>query len=217
MTSDQELRRAVEDALRWEPDIDATDIAVAVTDGVAMLTGFVRSYMQKIKAEDVVKHVRGVRAVANDIEVRLPIIHQRPDPDIARDAVYALQHELPYVSEQIQVIVKDGWVTLEGNVEWHYQRERAETAVRKVRGVKGVTNALKLVPRVEPSRIKEKIEQALLRSAELDAKSIQVEVNGSEIILRGKVRTWAEREEAERVAWSAPGVTKVVNEIIIEP
>jgi osmotically-inducible protein OsmY len=182
-----------------------------------MLTGFVRSYVQKIKAEEVAKRVRGVRGVANEIEVRLPIIHQRPDPDIARDAVDALRLELPYTSEQIRVIVKDGWVTLEGNLEWHYQKERAETAVRKIRGVKGITNSIKLAPRVEPSQIKEKIEQALLRNAELDAKSIQVEANGSEIILRGTVRTWVEREEAERVAWSAPGVTKVVNQITIEP
>jgi osmotically-inducible protein OsmY len=217
MTSDQELQRTVEDELRWEPDIDSTDLAVAVRNGVVMLTGFVRSYVQKIKAEEVAKRVRGVRGVANEIEVRLPIIHQRPDPDIARDAVDALRLELPYTSEQIRVIVKDGWVTLEGNLEWHYQKERAETAVRKIRGVKGITNSIKLAPRVEPSQIKEKIEQALLRNAELDAKSIQVEANGSEIILRGTVRTWVEREEAERVAWSAPGVTKVVNQITIEP
>jgi osmotically-inducible protein OsmY len=215
--TDEELRRAVEDELRWEPDIDASDIAVGVDDGVVMLTGFVRSYMQKIKAEHVAKRVHGVRGLANDLEVRLPVIHQRPDPDIARDAVYALQHELPYASEQVRVIVRDGWVTLEGNLEWHYQRERAEQAVRKVRGLKGVTNSIKLTPRIAQSEIKGRIEQALLRSAEIDAKNIQVEVNGTEIVLNGKVRSWAEREEAERVAWSAPGITNVVNRIIVEP
>src|ERR1700738_1478335 len=142
MRSDVDIKRDVEAELRWNPDIDATDIAVAVKDGVVTLTGFVRSYGQKTEAEQTAKRVTGVVAVANDIEVRLPIFNRRPDPEIARDAVAAIQNELPYSSHHIQVVVKDGWITLEGSVDWNYQRERAEQAVRRLRGVKGITNLI---------------------------------------------------------------------------
>ena len=144
MRSDIDIKRDVEAELRWNPDIDATDIAVAVKNGVVTLTGFVRSYAQKLEAEQTAKRVTGVVAVANDIEVRLPIFNQRPDPEIARDAVAAIQNELPYSSDHIRVVVKDGWVTLEGWVEWNYQRERAEWPVRRLRGVKGLTNLIQL-------------------------------------------------------------------------
>jgi osmotically-inducible protein OsmY len=136
MRSDVDIKRDVEDELRSDPDIDATDIAVAVKDGVAMLTGFVRSFRQKRKAEEDVKRVAGVIGVANNIEVRLPIIHRRPDPDIARDVVGEIQNELPLSWEKIRVSVEDGWVTLEGEVEWHYQRERAQEAVWRARGAR---------------------------------------------------------------------------------
>ncbi len=217
MRSDEEIKRDVEQELRWDPDIDATDIAVTVHNGVVTLTGFVRSYSQKYQAETDAKRVAGVVAVANDLEVRLPSADQRPDPEIARDAVASLRNELPYSWEQIKIIVKNGWVTLEGNVEWNYQRERAEAAVRRVKGVKGISNLIKLKPKVEPTEIKKKIEEALKRIAELDAGRIVVEANGSEVVLRGTVRSWAERQEAERAAWAAPGVTKVDNRIVISP
>jgi osmotically-inducible protein OsmY len=217
MRSDSDIRRDVEFELKWDPDIDSTDIAVAVKNGVVTLTGFVRSFNDKWEAELAAKRVAGVVAVANDIEVRLPTIDERPDPEIARDAVAALRNELPYSSENIRVVVKDGWVTLEGAVEWNYQREMAEGAVRRVRGVKGVTNSIQLKPRVQPSDIKRQIEEAFRRSAEIDANRITVEANGSEVILKGTVRSWAEREEAERTAWRAPGVTKVDNRIIVRP
>jgi osmotically-inducible protein OsmY len=178
--SDEEIRRDVEAELRYDPDIDPTDIVVSVRDGIVTLTGFVRSYSQKFETEVAAKRVDGVRAVVNDLKVRLPIIHQRPDPDIARDCVQALQYELPYTSENIKVIVKDGWVTLEGHVEWNYQRERAEAAVRRVRGVKGVTNLVEIRPRIEPVDLKRKIEEALQRSAEVDAQNIQVEAHDGE-------------------------------------
>src|SRR5689334_20696083 len=167
MRSDEDIKRDVESELRWDPDIDATDIGVAVKNGVVTLTGFVRSYIQKFEAEDAAKRVSGVAGVANDLEVRLPGTDTRPDPEIARDAVNAIKTQLPLSWEQIKVIVKNGWVTLEGDVEWNYQRERAEAAVRWVTGVKGVTNAIKLKPQVPPpSEIKRKIEEAFRRSAE---------------------------------------------------
>ena len=215
MRLDADIKRDVEDELRWDPDIDATDMAVAVHNGVVQLSGFARSYPQKTQAERDAKRVAGVVGVANDIEVRLPVIDQRPDADIVRDAVSALKTELPYSSENIKVIARDGWLTLEGAVEWNYARERAESAVKRVRGAKGVTNSITLKPKAAPFEIRRKIEDAFRRSAELDASRITVEANGSEIVLRGTVKSWAERQEAERTAWAAPGVTKVDNRIAI--
>ena len=215
MRLDSDIKRDVEDELRWDPDIDATDIGVAVHNGVVALTGFVRSYGEKTEVERDAKRVAGVVGVANDIEVRLPVLDERPDPDIVRDAVSALKSELPFSSEYIKVVARNGWLTLEGAVEWNYARERAESSVRRIRGVKGVTNSITLKPKAAPQEIRRKIEDAFRRSAELDASRITVEANGSEVILRGTVKSWAERQEAERAAWAAPGVTKVDNRIAI--
>ena len=217
MRSDHDIRRDVEDELRWDPDLDPTDIAVAVNSGVVTLAGFVRSYMQKYQAEAAAKRVAGAVGVVNDLEVRLPGIDERPDPEIARDAIARLKSELPFSWEKIRVVVKNGWLTLEGEVEWNYQRQRAEEAVRRVRGLKGVTNSIEVKPRVAPMEIRRKIEEALRRAAELDASRITVETTGNEVILRGTVRSWAERQEAERAAWAAPGVGKVDNQIIVSP
>src|SRR6202140_336875 len=217
MKSDEEIERDVRDELKWDPDLDASDIAVSVKGGVGTLAGFVKRYPDRLEAEAAAKRVAGVIAVANDIEVRLPAIDQRPDPDIARDAVAALKTELPISYDRIKVIVKDGWLTLEGSVEWQYQKATAESAVRKVKGVKGVTNVITVKPKVEPSELKRKIQDAFKRNAEVDADRITVEANGSVVTLKGTVRSWIEREEAERVAWSAPGITKVEDRIVAAP
>jgi osmotically-inducible protein OsmY len=217
MRSDSDIRRDVEDELRWDPDIDDTDIAVNVNNGIVTLAGFIRSYVQKYQAETAAKRVAGAVGVVNDIEVRLPDIDERPDPEIVRDAIARIKSELPYSWDGIRVIARNGWLTLEGEVEWNYQRQRAEEAVRRVRGIKSVTNNIIVKPRVAPVEIRRKIEEALRRAAEVDASRISVETVGNEVILRGTVRSWAERQEAERAAWSAPGVAKVDNRIIVSP
>jgi osmotically-inducible protein OsmY len=217
MKSDMEIKKDVEDEIRWDPDIDPTDIAVNVKNGVVTLTGFVKSYVHKYEAEKDAKRVAGVVGVANDLEVRTAVGDQRPDPEIAREAVEAIKRQLPLSSQNIKVVVRDAWVTLEGEAEWHYQKERAEEAVRTVMGVKGVINSIVVKPKATPTEIKRKIEEAFKRSAELDASTIQVETSDGEVILKGTVHSWFEREEAERAAWQAPGVKRVEDKIAIVP
>jgi osmotically-inducible protein OsmY len=217
MKTDDEIKKDVEEELKWDPELDAADVAVAVKNGVVTLTGFVSSYLQKYEAEKDVKRVAGVVAVANDIEVRLPTSDQRPDPDLARDAVAALKSELPFSHQDIKVVVRDGWITLEGEAEWNYQKERAEDAVRTVKGVKGIINAIHVKPKLAATDIKRKIEEALKRSAELDANNIVVDARDGEVILKGTVHSWFEREVAERAAWQAPGVKKVEDQIAVQP
>ena len=217
MRSDGEIKRDVENELRFDPDLDASDIAVSVKNGVVTLTGFVKHYADQSEAETVAKRVVGVVGLANDIEVKFPTGTERPDPDIARDVVLAIKARVPLAAERIRPVVTNGWVTLEGNVEWNSQREEAEDAARRVAGVKGVSNLIELQPRAAPGEIKRSIEEAFQRSAEVDANRITVETIGGEVILKGTVRSWAERREAERAAWAAPGVIKVDNRITISP
>jgi osmotically-inducible protein OsmY len=215
MRPDQDIRGSVEAELRWDPEIDASDIAVAVKDGVVTLTGIVRKFTEKFAAERIAKRVLGVNAVVNDLQVKLP--SERLDREIAQDAVDALNRALPIASQNIKVIVRDGSISLEGQVQWDFERRLAEEAVQKVSGVKGVLNLIKVEPRVTPMDLKAQIEKALKRSAEVLAKDIVVESDSGVVTLRGRVRSWAEKDEAEKAAWRAPGVREVRNYILVEP
>jgi osmotically-inducible protein OsmY len=216
--TDKEIQQAVLRELEWEPQVRSTEIGVVVKDGIVSLTGYVDSYVKKYNAERAAKRVAGVKAVVNDLEVHLPSSSERTDEDIARAAVRALEDRITVPRDRIKITVREGWITLEGEVDWQYQKESAESAVRYLSGVKGVTNLVIVKPRVSPSpaEVRTQIEAALRRTAELDAERITVETQGSKVILRGRVRAWAEREEAERAAWRAPGVTQVENHITVE-
>ena len=211
--TDREIQTDVLSELRWDHSIQANEIGVAVKDGVVTLTGTVDTYLKKWKAEEAAHRVHGVVAVANDINVRT--IGERTDADIASAAVHALKWNSSVPADKIQVTVDKGWVALKGEVEWQYQKLEAERAVRGLWGAKGVSNLIIVKPAASPSDLKKKIEDALIRTAQVDASNITVEVKGSKAILKGRVRSWSERQEAERQAWLAPGIISVDNQITL--
>jgi osmotically-inducible protein OsmY len=215
MKSDSDLKRDVEAELRWSPDVDDTDIGINVQDSVVMLTGFVRSHFEKDRAEAAALRVKGVAGLANDIQVRLA--SGVPDPEIARSAVAALKSALPFSSDNIKVVVSQARVTLEGKLEWQYQKQQAESAVRYLHGVTGVNNLLQIEPKVTPKDVERRIHDAFRRSAQVDADRVHVAAQAGQITLTGTVSSWAEREQAQRTAWMAPGVTSVANQISVRP
>jgi osmotically-inducible protein OsmY len=212
MRSDSDIRKDVEAELKWAPDVDETDLAVKVQDGQVTLTGFVNDYFGRYQSEVAAKRIVGVTAVANDVQVR-PFTGAPTDPEIARAALTALKFALPLSHEAVKVIVHEGKVTLEGKLEWNFQRDVAESAVRRLSGVTSVFNLVSLEPKAAPRDIKKKIEAAFQRIALVDAGRITVDTQGSDVTLRGEVRSWAEHDQAQQTAWAAPGVRNVRNEI----
>jgi osmotically-inducible protein OsmY len=215
--TDRQIQQYVQDALDWEPSVDAAEIGVSVENGVVALRGEVNSYSERITAERVTLGVYGVKAVANELEVRLQDGQQRTDTDIAQSVLSALKWNTQVPEDKITVAVSDGWVTLKGRVDWQYQRSTAERVVRDLIGVRGVTNSISVEPHVSAADVKTKIEAALKRSAEVDARRINVAVLDNKVTLTGNVHAWFERDEARRAAWSAPGVTNVEDRLAVVP
>lgn len=212
---DRELRESVEQELDWQPSLNATGIGVSVNDGIVTLSGHVESFPEKSQAEHATARVKGVHGVVSNIEVRLPGLYERSDEEIALAASNAIAWNSVLPKDKIKVRVENGRVTLEGDVNWHYQRIAADHAVRCLTGVRDVNNHIAVRPVADAATVQAEIEAALRRSAELDAQSILVEARGSRVVLWGNVRTWAEREEAERAAWACPGVVEVDNNITV--
>jgi osmotically-inducible protein OsmY len=218
--TDRALQRLVEDALGWEPGVGAASVGVSANNGIITLSGEVGSYTERSIAERAALKVYGVKAVANELNVRLASDLTRTDTDIAAAAATALQWNTVVPANRVTIVVSDGWVTLKGALSWHYQKEAAARAVRDLTGVRGVTNEIAvqpLRPEVQTGDIQARIEAAFKRSAEIDARRVGVAAHDGKVTLTGNVRSWAERREAERVAWAAPGVTVVDDRITITP
>ncbi|MDQ7954816.1 MAG: BON domain-containing protein [Pseudomonadota bacterium] len=216
MKSDTQIRDDVLAELRWDPAVNPTDVGVIVKDGNVTLTGHLSSFAQKYAAERAVQRVIGVRGVAVELDVRLPSSHRRTDAEIAAAVERAIEWHTLIPTEKVHPKVEKGWVTLTGEAEWDYQRRAAEGAVRHLLGVTGVTNLITVKPRVKADIVEGRIREALERQADREAKKIEVGVAGTAVTLRGKVHSLAERHAAQGAAWSAPGVTRVINDILVE-
>ena len=217
MKTNIDLQRDILEELKWEPSVNAADIGVSVHDGVITLTGHVPSYAEKHGAERAAKRVLGVKAVANELDVKLPGSFMRTDEDIASACLSAFRFNYAVPDEKIKVVVTSGWVTLEGEVEWQFQKDAAMRTVLGLTGVRGVSNNVGVKPHVAPKDVKNKIEAAFKRNAEIDARRISVEARDGKVILHGSARSWSERDEAQQAAWAAEGVTAVENQIKITP
>lgn len=217
MRTDQDIRTDIISELDWDPSIRHEDIATAVNDAVVTLAGTVDSYAQRYSAECAVARVQGVSAIVNDLAVKLPGAMVRSDADLAHAAVSSLRWHSEVPEGQIRLRVEDGWLTLEGEVDWHFQKEAAEQAVRHLTGARGLTSLITLRAMPTVSDIKQLIRTTMKRQAELDADHVTVEMAGSRVVLRGMVRSVSERRDAERAAWNAPGVAHVNNEIVVSP
>ena len=217
MQTDNDIQKEVIAALKGEPSLRDDDIALGVRDGVVTLAGFVDSYADKWRAERTVSKLKGVKAVANDLKVKLPVSSQRPDPELARAVVDALKWNIQVPHDRIQVVVEDGWVTLKGEADWYYQKEEAERTVRNLAGVKGVSNLITVAVKPTPSDVKKRIVEALQRAAQFDAERITVEIDGHKAILRGTVRSYAELKDAERAVRNVPGNSEVETHLTVDP
>jgi osmotically-inducible protein OsmY len=216
MKSDNEIQKDVIEQLKWEPFLNASQIGVSVKNGIVTLSGQVDTYSKKVLAEKTTKKVAGVKAIAEDIMVGISPSYKKTDTEIAEAVVNALKWHTMIPEDKVKVSVEDGNVKLEGEVEWEYQRNQAKTAIENLIGVRFVTNLVAVKPKVTPYELQLKINASFLRSANIDAGKISADVSGSKVTLRGKVRSFAEREDAENAVWSAPGITTVENKLVIE-
>ncbi|KQX21510.1 BON domain-containing protein [Variovorax sp. Root434] len=216
MKTDTQLRDDVQAELNWDPAVKACDVGVIVKDGVVTLTGHLASHAEKYAVELAVQRVHGVKALAIEMTVKLPFDNQRTDADIAMAAERALEWNVLVPNGKIHPMVTEGWLTLNGEVEWDYQRSAADGAVRNLMGVTGVSNLVKVTPKLSPADVEKQIHDALSRQADREASRLSITVNGSQVTLRGTVHSWAERDAVQGAAWATPGVSVVVNDLLVD-